>query len=123
MAPAIALKRAYEPPSAADGERVLVERLWPRGVSKAEARLDGWLKEIAPSPELRRWFGHRPERWQVFRERYGRELERPEKQPLLAALAEKARAGRLTLVYSARDTEHNAAIVVKERVEQRLGAS
>ena len=116
----LVLKRAYEQPSADDGERILVERLWPRGLSKGDAHLDGWLKDIAPSPELRRWFGHAPERWTKFRQRYEAELEASEKQPLLAELAEKARSGRLTLVFAASDTEHNAAVVLNELVERRL---
>ncbi len=116
------LKRAYEQPSAADGERILVERLWPRGISKERAQLGGWLKQIAPSAELRRWFGHLPERWPQFREQYEAELQSPEKQALINELANKARSGPLTLVYGARDTEHNAAVVLKGLIERRLGA-
>lgn len=117
----LALKRVYEQPSAADGERILVERLWPRGLSKEAAHLDGWLKDIAPSPELRRWFGHIPERWPEFRERYEAELAVPEKQALIASVIEKARSGPVTLTYAARDTKHNAAIVLKALIERRLG--
>lgn len=117
----LALKRVYEQPSAADGERILVERLWPRGLSKEAAHLDGWLKDIAPCPELRRWFGHIPERWPEFRERYEAELTVPEKQALIASAIEKARSGPVTLTYAARDTKHNAAIVLKALIERRLG--
>ena len=94
------MKRAYEPPSPEDGARVLVDRLWPRGLRKAEAAIDCWLKEIAPSSELRRWFGHDPSRWEEFRRRYRAELSaRPELLDKLRALAEQ---GALTLVYAAR---------------------
>ena len=114
----IMLKRAYEPPAASDGARFLVERLWPRGIRKADLALDGWLKDVAPSPELRRWFGHDPRRWREFRRRYIRELRRKAAalDPLLAA----AREGPLTLVYSARDTEHNAAVALREHLSGRL---
>jgi len=93
----LVLKRVYEQPSSDDGERILVERLWPRGLSKEAARLDGWFKDLAPSPELRCWFGHVVERWPQFRRRYEVELAAPEKQSLLAQLAAKARSGRVTL--------------------------
>ena len=114
----IELKRAYDPPAASDGARFLVERLWPRGVRKADLPLDGWLKEVAPSPELRRWFGHDPRRWHLFRRRYLAELRRHADalEPLLAA----ARHGPTTLVYSARDTEHNAAVVLREHLAGML---
>ena len=109
--PDIRLKRAYEPPSPEDGTRVLVDRLWPRGVRKAEAAIDCWLKEIAPSSELRRWFGHDPSRWKEFRHRYRAELSaRPELLDKLRALAEQ---GTLTLVYAAHDEDHNQAVVLR----------
>ena len=109
--PDIRLKRAYEPPSPEDGTRVLVDRLWPRGVRKAEAVIDCWLKEIAPSSELRRWFGHDPSRWEEFRRRYRAELSsRPELLNRLRALAEQ---GTLTLVYAARDEDHNQAVALR----------
>ena len=109
--PDIRLKRAYEPPSPEDGTRVLVDRLWPRGVRKAEAVIDCWLKEIAPSSELRRWFGHDPSRWKEFRRRYRAELSsRPELLNKLRALAEQ---GTLTLVYAARDEDHNQAVALR----------
>ncbi|MGB8853983.1 MAG: DUF488 family protein [Pirellulales bacterium] len=105
------LKRAYDKPSAADGCRVLVDRLWPRGVTKQQARLDLWLRDIAPSPRLRVWFGHSPERWQAFQRRYWAELrDRPE---LVADLRKKGRSGVVTLVYAARDEDHNHALALK----------
>ena len=110
----IALKRAYDAPESSDGARFLVERLWPRGVRKADLPLDGWLKDVAPSPELRRWFGHDPRRWAEFRRRYFAELRRHADalEPLLAA----ARRGPTTLVYSARDTKHNAAVALRDHL-------
>jgi uncharacterized protein YeaO (DUF488 family) len=107
----IRLKRAYEPPDKSDGTRILVDRLWPRGVSKAEARLDEWIKEIAPSAELRTWFGHDPERWDEFRRRYRAELALHSET--LKDLHRRARAGRITLVYSAKDQIHNDAVVLR----------
>ncbi len=113
-APAIRLKRVYEPPTAADGVRVLVDRLWPRGFTKAAAAIDRWLRDIAPSAELRRWFAHRVERWPEFRRRYPAEVkQRPE---LVAELRAMARRGPITLVYAARDEEHNAAVVLREQL-------
>src|SRR6185437_1321940 len=97
----VKLKRAYEPPSAEDGVRVLVDRLWPRGVSKQKAALDRWMKEIAPSSELREWFGHEPARWAGFQERYADELRHH--RDLLSELRALARDGKITLVYAARD--------------------
>src|SRR5438270_5954536 len=99
------LKRVYEAPSPTDGERVLVERLWPRGLAKAKAAVDLWLKEVAPSPELRKWFAHDPAKWEQFRHRYWEELKgNPE---ALELLRQKAKQGTVTLVYAARDEEHN----------------
>ena len=108
----VRLKRAYEPPAASDGYRVLVDRLWPRGVRREEARLDEWARELAPSAELRRWFGHDPERFEEFRRRYTDELAGQEEK--LRELRRRAREGALTLVYSARDVEHNDAVVLTE---------
>ena len=108
----VRLKRAYEPPAASDGYRVLVDRLWPRGVRREEARLDEWARELAPSVELRRWFGHDPERFEEFRRRYTDELAGQEEK--LRELRRRAREGALTLVYSARDVEHNDAVVLAE---------
>ena len=108
----VRLKRAYEPPAASDGYRVLVDRLWPRGVRREEARLDEWARELAPSAEMRRWFGHDPERFEEFRRRYTDELAGQEEK--LRELRRRAREGALTLVYSARDVEHNDAVVLAE---------
>lgn len=105
------LKRAYEPPSARDGTRILVDRLWPRGIKKAKARIDLWLKDVAPSTALRKWFGHDPARWSEFRRRYRAELKR---QPeAFALLRTRARQGRITLVFGARDVRRNQAVVLK----------
>lgn len=117
MSPAIAqknikLKRAYEQPSSNDGVRVLVDRLWPRGISKADAAIDHWVKDVAPSATLRQWFGHDPNRWEEFRRRYGRELRSHQKQ--LDELRELARHGVVTLVYAARDQAHNDAVVLRD---------
>jgi uncharacterized protein YeaO (DUF488 family) len=109
---AVRRKRVYERPSPEDGVRVLVDRIWPRGVSKEKAAVDHWLKDVAPSTALRRWFGHDPERWAEFRRRYRAELAR---QPeLIAELRRLARAGTVTLVFSARDVDHNQAAVLQE---------
>jgi uncharacterized protein YeaO (DUF488 family) len=107
----IHLKRAYEEPSTNDGLRVLVERLWPRGLTKERAAVELWLKDVAPSPELRKWFGHDPARWEQFQERYRRELR--EKLDAVLLLKQKAKEGRVSLVYAARDEEHNGALVLK----------
>jgi uncharacterized protein YeaO (DUF488 family) len=109
---AVRLKRAYEPPAASDGYRVLIDRLWPRGVARADARLDEWARELAPSTELRRWFGHEPARFEEFRRRYLEELSTQEDK--LRELRERACEETLTLVYGARDTEHNDAVVLAE---------
>src|SRR5436309_9396663 len=115
---AIAVKRAYDPVSRADGTRFLVERLWPRGISKAKLRVDAWLKEVGPSTKLRQWFSHDPEKWREFRRRYLRELHsRPEAwQPIVTA----ARRGPVTLVYSSHDTEHNNAVALQQYLEARI---
>jgi uncharacterized protein YeaO (DUF488 family) len=112
----IRLKRAYEAPSAEDGLRVLVDRLWPRGLGKSEAAIDRWLKEVAPSSELRRWFGHDPRKWDEFRRKYQAELSG--QGELLRELRQAAREGPLTLVYSARDQEHNQAVVRRDVLER-----
>ena len=116
----IRLKRAYDPADVTDGRRVLVDRLWPRGVTKSSLHLDAWAKDVAPSPELRRWFGHVPEHWTEFRKRYLEELRAREEawRPLLSA----ARRGRVTLVYAARDEVRSGAVVLKAFLEQRLRA-
>lgn len=118
MAMMIRVKRVYEPAASRDGARFLVDRLWPRGVRKEGLRLTGWLKEIAPSAGLRNWFGHDPERWNEFRRRYGSELDRhPEAwRPLLDA----AQKGTVTLLFAARDQEHNNAVALKSYLEDKL---
>jgi len=111
-------KRVYDDPDPEDGTRVLVDRLWPRGVSKEEARLDDWMKDVAPSDELREWFDHDPDRWDEFRDRYRSELaDRPER---VRELLEYARTGTLTLLYAAADEEHNNAVVLADYLADRL---
>lgn len=108
----IKLKRAYEPPAAEDGTRILIDRLWPRGLKKANAAIDEWMKEIAPSTELRKWFAHDPKRWPEFQRRYKSEIrQHPEQFERLRALS---RHGPITLVFSARDEAHNDAVVLKD---------
>lgn len=116
----IHLQRAYDDPTADDGYRVLVDRVWPRGRTKEQLRLDAWARDLGPSPELRKWFGHAPARWGEFRARYQAELAAPERAKALGALAEHARRGPLTLVYGSRDTEHNQAQVIADEIERRL---
>ncbi len=117
----IHLKRAYEAPEADDGRRILVDKFWPRGVSKQEAALDAWRKEVAPSDELREWFDHDPDRWQQFRDRYHRELaEHPE---AWRPIAEAAREETVTLVYAASDRDHNNAVALRAFLEERIGTS
>ncbi len=114
----IRLKRAYEEPSPDDGERILVERLWPRGVTKARAAVDLWLEDVAPSPELRAWYAHDTAKWQQFQRRYRRELrDRKEAREAVELLRAKAKRGTVTLVYAARDEEHNSALVLKRFLE------
>jgi uncharacterized protein YeaO (DUF488 family) len=116
--PDVRLKRAYERPSPGDGMRVLVDRLWPRGVSKSDIAIDRWLRDVAPSTELRRWFGHDPERWDEFRRRYQTELA--DKAEPLKELQAYARKGTLTLIYAARDEAHNEAVVLRDLLVRRL---
>ncbi len=111
----IRLKRIYEPPSENDGTRILVERLWPRGVSKEKAAVDLWLKEVAPSPELRKWYGHEPSRWEEFRRRYRAEIE--VNVEVLSELKRWLKDGPVTFVYAAKDESHNSAILLKEFLE------
>lgn len=115
----LALKRAYEKAAPEDGLRFLVERLWPRGIKKANLELDGWLKDVAPSDALRRWFSHDPNKWPEFRRRYFAELDKhPEAwEPVRNA----ARRGRVTLVYSSHDTEHNNAVALQAYLRDRMG--
>src|SRR5579859_1050939 len=114
LASAIRLKRAYGKADERDGIRVLVDRLWPRGISKDAAHLNAWMKELAPSEELRTWFGHRTDRWNSFRERYHVELSAPRRQLLLSELGSVARGWTLTLVFGARDTQENEAVVIRK---------
>ena len=114
----IQLKRVYEKPSPRDRTRFLVERLWPRGVRKADLHMDGWLKEVAPSDELRKWFSHDPEKWPEFQRKYTAELKaHPQAwMPILAA----ARRGTVTLLYSSHDAEHNNAVALKRFLDKKL---
>ena len=113
----ILIKRVYEPASRTDGRRFLVERLWPRGLKKQALKMDGWLKDVAPSTSLRQWFGHAPERWTEFRRRYERELDKNPAswQPIL----DSAKDGTVTLLYSARDVERNGAVVLRDYLISR----
>jgi uncharacterized protein YeaO (DUF488 family) len=113
----IGLKRAYDAPAEADGYRALVDRVWPRGVTKDALKINAWLKELAPSTALRKWYGHDPEKWQEFRERYFRELDG--QGAAIDELASRARRGRVTLVFAARDSERNNAVALKDYLERR----
>lgn len=115
----IVSKRAYEPAERGDGYRVLIDRLWPRGVSRAKAKLDAWEKEIGPTPELRKWYHHDPAKWPEFRARYSRELRSARAKAILAQLARRAKRGRVTLVYASRAAEISD-VAVLERVLRRL---
>jgi uncharacterized protein YeaO (DUF488 family) len=113
----IRLKRVYEPPSRTDGSRILVDRLWPRGLTKERAAVTLWLKDVAPSTELRKWFGHSPARWKRFQARYRKELR--ENKDVLELLKRKSKAHTVTLVYAARDEQHNEALVLKRILQGR----
>lgn len=119
----IGIKRVYEAPAAADGHRVLIDRLWPRGLTKEAAHVDAWLKELAPSDELRRWFGHVPARFAEFCRRYREELKQEPARSQLAELTQRAERAPVTLVFGAKDPEHNNAVVLAEEIERRLGAA
>lgn len=106
------IKRVYESPSKDDGKRILVDRLWPRGLSKEKAKIDVWVRDIAPSTELRKWFGHDREKWEEFRKKYIAELQ--ENKTMVAMLHDEITKGKVTLVYGAKDTEHNNAVVLAE---------
>ena len=110
-------KRAYDPPSRDDGRRILVDRLWPRGVRKEDAGIDEWMKDIAPSNELRKWFAHDPAKWPEFKKRYFSELKK--KPELLERLRDEAGKGTVTLLFAAKDAEHNNAIVLRELIEHQ----
>ncbi|HOI12415.1 MAG TPA: DUF488 domain-containing protein [Methanoculleus sp.] len=116
----IRTKRIYEEPSEDDGLRVLVDRLWPRGVSKAEAKIDRWEKDLAPTNELRKWFGHDPAKWEEFLQRYQAELE--DKKETLALLRQEASDGTVTLLYAAKDETHNNAVALKRYIEEELAS-
>jgi len=114
----IKVKRVYDPPAPSDGYRVLVDRVWPRGVTKRAAALNEWVKEVAPSTALRVWFNHRVDRWEAFRARYRHELQQHGAE--LAALRARAAKGHVTLVYGAKDTEHNQALVLRDVLDQAV---
>jgi uncharacterized protein YeaO (DUF488 family) len=115
--PMIRVKRTYDPPARGDGWRVLVERLWPRGMKKEALAADAWLKEVAPSTELRRWFNHRVDRWEEFQHRYRHELK--ENPDAWRPIAEAGKRGPVTLLYSAHDSEHNGALVLRDYLTKR----
>ena len=117
------IKRIYEPPAPEDGKRYLVDRLWPRGISKSRASLDDWLKEVAPSQELRRWFDHDPARWEAFQERYRAELRQAPAWELVEKLGREARQGTVTLLYAAKDETLNNATCLKAFLEEGLKAA
>lgn len=119
----VRIKRIYDPPSPDDGYRVLIDRLWPRGLARDAARLDAWARDVAVSDDLRRWFGHDPAKWEEFRARYRAELLAPEKRLLLAELAERARQGTVTILYGAREERYNNAQVLREVLEELLAGS
>ena len=118
--PEIHLRRAYDRAEPGRGKTYLVDRVWPRGVSKESLHLDGWLRNLAPSDDLRRWFGHAPERWGEFQRRYRAELDQPERRAALGELADAARRGPVTLLYGARDEEHNQAVVLRAALLELL---
>ncbi len=117
----IHVRRVYDGVGPGDGHRVLVDRLWPRGIAKAEAHIDEWNKDVAPTNELRRWFGHEPAKWPEFERRYRAELSA--NTSATASLLDAARRGTVTLVYSAKDTEHNQAVALKHFLDDQLGAA
>lgn len=117
----IFIKRIYEPADETDGFRILVDRVWPRGMTKEKAKLTSWMKEIAPSSDLRKWFCHKPELFEEFRQRYVAELrEDPNKIELMGQLTELAQTGKVTLLYGAKDREHNQAVVLCQEIERRM---
>jgi uncharacterized protein YeaO (DUF488 family) len=115
------LKRAYEPKAASDGRRILIDRLWPRGLSRRKVAIDDWMKELAPSADLRRWFAHDPRKWVEFQKRY--KLELRTQADLLDKIAKRALRGRVTLVYAARDEAHNDAVVLSAVIRRRISRS
>ena len=115
---AIDVKRAYERAATSDGCRILVDRIWPRGITKDDLQVDAWLKDLAPSTGLRKWFGHDPNKWDEFRRRYAKELE--QRPGALEELVARAEAGHVTLVFAAKDSDHNNAVALKQQLELRL---
>ena len=115
---AVRIKRIYDPVEEADGWRALVDRVWPRGISKDNAHLDEWLRELAPTGDLRKWFHHDPDLWDEFRRRYRAELSRPEQQAILVGLRRRAKEGPVTLLFGARDALHNQAVVLAEELQR-----
>jgi uncharacterized protein YeaO (DUF488 family) len=116
----IAIKRAYEAAGAEDGYRVLVDGLWPRGIAKAQLKIDAWMREIAPSASLRKWYGHDPKKWEGFRKKYHAELSKAPRKALLDELVERARKDQLTLVFGARDAERSNAAALAEMIRAEL---
>jgi uncharacterized protein YeaO (DUF488 family) len=116
----VTVKRAYDPASPGDGYRVLVDRLWPRGLSKDKLQIDAWMKEIAPSADLRKWYAHQAEKWPEFRKRYRAELQKAPARDLLQELTERAHKGKVTLVIGARDLEHANGTVIAELIQEKL---
>jgi uncharacterized protein YeaO (DUF488 family) len=117
----LCLKRVYEPKAASDGRRILIDRLWPRGLSKRKVAIDDWMKELAPSTELRRWFAHDPRKWAEFQKRY--KLELRARADLVDKIAKRVLRGRVTLVYGARDQAHNDAVVLSAVIRRRISRS
>jgi len=115
----MALKRVYEEPAESDGTRILVDRLWPRGLTKEKAKINVWLKEIAPSAELRKWFNHEPSKWPEFKKRYWAEIDN--NTEALSALKKHLANGTVTIVYSAKDEEHNDAVAIKQYLDKKSG--
>ena len=116
----IAIKRAYERPSPKDGSRVLVDGLWPRGLTKEKLKIADWMREIAPSTQLRKWYSHKPEKWEQFRDRFRRELQQGRRKELLEELVRRAKREKVTLVFGAQDAERSNAAVIVEMVRERL---
>jgi uncharacterized protein YeaO (DUF488 family) len=114
----VQMKRVYEKPNASDGNRILIDRLWPRGLTKEKAKVDVWLKDVAPSTELRRWFGHDPSKWNEFKKRYHGELK--DNNVTVGELVKQVKKGKTTLVYGTKDEEHNDAVVIKEYLEKNI---
>lgn len=117
----IQIRRVYDEPLADDGYRVFIDRLWPRGLSKQDFKYDLWCKDLAPSPGLRTWFGHKPERWEGFRERYEAELRTPEQRDRMREVIAQAKRPTITLVYGAKDARHNHALVLADEMRRALG--